>query len=412
VDPQVPSLLQGDPGRLRQVLTNLATNAIKFTPKGKVAIMVSLVENRDDDVTLQFEVKDTGIGIPSDRMDRLFKSFSQVDASTTRRFGGTGLGLAISKKLTEMMGGQIGVESTEGRGTTFWFSAVFRRRRISDDFSSQIQPPPLVTRHTIEETRRRAIRILLVEDNEINQKVAIKMLGDLGYSAIPAANGKVALAVLEHTVFDLILMDIQMPEMDGYEATERIRSSSTTPNNRVPIIAMTANAMKGDREACLKVGMNDYIAKPINAKQLLEKLDKWAPRKKSWPQSYACRQIDHPASEVTGSSCPMAVQTALNRTMGDRRFLKKTVDIFLTQLPDHLSAIEKALNLEDAEKVSFRAHALKGAAANLSMDPLAGVARQLEFIARDGILSQGTSLVAQLQDEARRLTEYIQSLEW
>ncbi len=417
VDPEVPSLLQGDPGRLRQILTNLGTNAIKFTRKGEVAIRVSLESENADTVNIRFEVQDTGIGIPKEHMDRLFKSFSQVDASTTRRFGGTGLGLAISKKLTEMMGGKIGVESKEGEGSTFWFTVNFERQTLSKDtplslppdlrkkrilivddnqtnlevlgtylnnwgcrhstaanapealqkmhqadsaddaydlviadqmmpdmdgkalalaikaspnltntllvlltscgmrgdasrmkeigFNAYLRKPvkqsmifdclvtvfgiapdrfvkpeqnALITRHTVEAARRKNIRILLAEDNLINQKVAMKMLENFGYLAEAVFNGKETLSILEKNKFDLVLMDIQMPEMDGYEATRLIRTSSSDafdPN--VPIIAMTANAMKGDRENCLEAGMNDYISKPVDPEELLKKLDKWAP---------------------------------------------------------------------------------------------------------------------------------------
>jgi signal transduction histidine kinase/CheY-like chemotaxis protein len=415
VDPQLPSMLQGDPVRLRQVLTNLTSNAIKFTQKGKVDIVVSFIEDQNGRVKIRFDVKDTGIGIPERWMDRLFKSFSQIDASTTRRFGGTGLGLAISKKLTEMMNGQIGVESREGRGSTFWFTVVFERQAFSDDPASRrpvnlqdkrilvvddsqagldaltpylrvldcrfstalsafealqlmhqeqskgdafdlviidqmmpemdgkalgmaIKSSPnlaqtplilltqygirgdslhikevgfnaclgkpvaqsmlldclatvfeeaagetadrndrkLITRHSIKEARRRRLRILLVEDNFINQRVALKMLENFGYSAKTAENGKEAVSFLESEPYDLVLMDVQMPEMDGLEATRIIRStSSNIVNHQVPIIAMTANAIKGDRKKCIDAGMDDYISKPVDPDELFQKLDKW-----------------------------------------------------------------------------------------------------------------------------------------
>jgi len=405
----VPSWLQGDPGRLRQILLNLVSNAVKFTEQGEVAIQVSLDEETDTHATVRFAVTDTGIGIPRDRLYRLFKSFSQADASTTRKYGGTGLGLAISKRLSEMMGGEIGVDSEQGKGSTFWFTAVLEKQperqealpvlpadilgkrvlvvddnqtnrevlsaylgswdchcaaaagarealgmlreaaKAADPFHlvilDQIMPemdgealgraikaepalkqtplvmltswgrrgdaarvreigfsayltkpikhsqlfdclvtvlgkeparakedekPPLVTRHTLAEARRKA-RILLVEDNIVNQKLATRLLEKMGYRSDAVGNGREAVKALETVAYDVVLMDVQMPEMDGYEATRVIRDpQSSVQNHEVPIIAMTANAMKGDRERCIKAGMDDYVSKPIEPKKLLE----------------------------------------------------------------------------------------------------------------------------------------------
>jgi signal transduction histidine kinase/DNA-binding response OmpR family regulator len=412
IDPEVPSLLRGDPGRLRQVLINLANNAIKFTKEGEVAISATLTGETDSHVTVKFDVRDTGIGIPADRMDRLFKSFSQVDTSTTRRYGGTGLGLAISKQIVELMRGQIGVESEEGRGSTFWFTVVLEKqpyyqqhapnepgnienmrvlvvdentasRKIYRPFleswhcrveeaasaeevikilhvaanegdpfkialfdycipdidgeslckkiktdpqlkemilvmltsvgkrgdaehfhklgfaaylvrpvrQSQLLdclrtvseesagigeniPKHIVTRHTIAEGRRHSVRILLAEDNIVNQKIALHTLHKkLGYHADVVSNGKEALETLRESDYDLVLMDCQMPEMDGYEATRIIRDeSSSVRNHSIPVIAMTANAMKGDREKCIESGMDDYVTKPIDVNKLSESI--------------------------------------------------------------------------------------------------------------------------------------------
>jgi CheY-like chemotaxis protein len=414
VEPAVPLLLRGDPGRLRQVMINLINNAIKFTDNGEVVINVTLSEETETHTTVRFAVKDTGIGIPDDRMHRLFKSFSQVDASTTRKYGGTGLGLAISRQITELMGGQIGVESEEGRGSTFWFTAVLEKqpsgrqptpyelgdienmrvliidrdstsRRIlrtyldfwhcrveevdsteeamsrllaaatdGDKFKivlldhcmlqldvealgrkiktdSQLQDVHLVmltsvgkrgdaehyrelgfdaylvkplkqsmlydclqivagkaesvgnddsmkiiTRHTITEDHKKRASILVVEDNRVNQKIAMRILDKkLGYHADVVSNGREAIDSLNRLDYDLVLMDCQMPEIDGYEATRTIRDvNSTVRNHRIPIVAMTANAMKGDREKCLESGMDDYITKPINARELADTIER------------------------------------------------------------------------------------------------------------------------------------------
>jgi signal transduction histidine kinase/CheY-like chemotaxis protein len=414
IHPEVPSLLRGDPGRLRQVILNLATNAIKFTDKGSVSIRVNLESESDTEAKLLIEVIDSGIGIPKDRLNRLFKSFSQVDTSTTRKYGGTGLGLVISKRLIKMMGGKIDVTSEEKKGSTFWFTAVFEKQDLSqglsgtekfpeniqgkrilgvDDnainreiiftylkswqcdpkvvstgkaalaqlirgardgkpydllisdmmmpkmdgmelarlikknkdldstriimltscgtqgdgakikesgldgyFSKPIKQSDLynaiisilgiaksqedhpkkqiITRHTLTESKKRNTRILLAEDNRINQKVALHQLEKFGYRADIAITGKAVITALEKHSYDLILMDIQMPEMDGYEATQRIRAMEDHRKD-IPIIAMTANAMSGDREKCLEAGMNDYISKPVKPENLLKAITTW-----------------------------------------------------------------------------------------------------------------------------------------
>jgi signal transduction histidine kinase/DNA-binding response OmpR family regulator len=426
---EVPSLLCGDPGRLRQILINLVGNSIKFTEKGEVAIRASLDDEDTTNATVRFSITDTGIGIPQDRIDRLFQSFSQADSSTTRKYGGTGLGLAISKQLAEAMGGQIGVESEEGKGSTFWFTAVLEKqpeskekrivvhedisgkrilivddnatnryvlkeqlkswecryektssgeqaleelsralidknpfeiaiidmqmpgmdgetvgKKIKQDpdlkntilvlmtsmgqrgdakrlekigFAAYLTKPirqsklydclatvtgtqkettkdrstKIITRYSLAEDRKRKVRILLAEDNMINQKVALNVLKKLGYSADAVANGEEAVKALEMIPYDIVLMDCQMPEMDGYEATGEIRNpESKVLDHNVTVVAMTANAMKGDRENCLKAGMDDYLSKPVKPKELSDMLDKWLAGQDSSQQSdRACR---------------------------------------------------------------------------------------------------------------------------
>ena len=414
IDPVVPSLVCGDPGRLRQVLINLAGNAIKFTEKGEVFIRVTLEEETDKQATARFSITDTGIGIPEGHRGFLFQSFSQADTSITRKFGGTGLGLAISKQLTELMGGRIGVESEHGKGTTFWFTVVLKKqpdvpktevvvpedirgqrilivddhptnrlvlremlrtwgcrfeeaengeqalerlhqavaeadpfrlavvdmqmprmdgktlgRKIKTDpslrptllimatsvgkrgeaallkeigFAAYLNKPirkahlyrciatvlgilssdagersiPIITRHSLEETRKRRARILVAEDNVFNQKVILRILEKLGYHADAVANGKEAVKTLETIPYDLVLMDVQMPEMDGLQATGIIRDArSGFPHHDIPIIAMTAHALKGDRERCLEAGMDDYISKPVKPSAIDEILGKY-----------------------------------------------------------------------------------------------------------------------------------------
>ncbi len=251
VDPAVPSLLRGDPGRLRQILVNLGGNAVKFTEKGEIVIRVSLESEDERNATIRFSVSDTGIGIPANRQDILFSPFTQVDGSTTRKYGGTGLGLAISKQLAELMGGKIGLESEEGKGSTFWFTAVFEKQPAgsgsADERLAKIEGEGAIERSAarpaISESVKRKIRILVAEDNPVNQKVAQAMLRKMGLRADVVANGQEAVNALQTIPYDLVLMDCQMPEMDGFEATRSIRQQgSKALNPCIPIIAMTASS--------------------------------------------------------------------------------------------------------------------------------------------------------------------------
>jgi CheY-like chemotaxis protein len=271
VSTDLPAYLKGDPTRLRQVLANLVNNAIKFTSQGSVTIEVNSETQNRDQVRLRFEVTDTGIGIPVESLSRMFQSFSQADASTTRKFGGTGLGLSISKHLVTLMGGEIGVKSTAGLGSAFWFTIPFEmgsqllgEASTSDDASVGVQ---------------RKLRILIAEDNSVNQFIAIKMFEKLGHTAVAVANGNEAFDALRTIPYDLVFMDCQMPELDGYATTKMIRNAKTLECNNIPIIAMTANAMSGDREKCIGAGMNDYVSKPMKLKDLALAIERNVVRK-------------------------------------------------------------------------------------------------------------------------------------
>jgi PAS domain S-box-containing protein len=275
IAPDVPPGISGDPGRLRQVLLNLASNAIKFTPHGSVTVKVSLASATATAIVLRFAVRDTGIGIPADKQARLFKKFTQMDASTARHYGGTGLGLAISKQLVHLMDGEVGVTSAVGQGSEFWFTACFAPAlRPTPAPTSQTPPPPPGNRQ-----HWRSLRILLAEDNLINQKVALGFLKNFELRADVVVNGTEAIQALATTPYDLVLMDMQMPEMDGLEATRLIRSPhSVALNPRIPIIAMTANVIQGDEQVCLAAGMNDYLPKPLTPRSVLSALEKWLPQ--------------------------------------------------------------------------------------------------------------------------------------
>jgi signal transduction histidine kinase/ActR/RegA family two-component response regulator len=293
----VPDDVLADPLRIRQVLLNLLSNALKFTSKGSIEVDVGVDRAEGDRVTLRFGVKDTGIGVSQTALARLFKPFSQADSSMSRKYGGTGLGLAICKHLAELMGGEIGVESGEGVGSLFWFTIQVQVAGSQQVASSQQVvgptgpqerstelrevPPALPSRKspTLADTsttvfvRRAESRILLVEDNRVNQRLAMKMLQKRGYKVDLAGNGIEALELVGANAYDLVLMDCQMPEMDGFETTRRIRESESGTNRHLAIVAMTANALQGDRDRCLAAGMDEYLAKPVRTEDLYRMIE-------------------------------------------------------------------------------------------------------------------------------------------
>jgi signal transduction histidine kinase/ActR/RegA family two-component response regulator len=268
VSADVPDDLVADWPRLRQVLTNLVGNAIKFTDRGRVAVRVGLPEQTEQRIVLHFEVADTGIGIPADRQHAVFEAFTQADGSTTRRYGGTGLGLTISRTLVEMMGGRIWLESDPGRGTRFHFTAVV-----------ELADPEAAIAAAVERdlpagaaVPNRPLRILLTEDNVVNQRLAARLLEKQGHTVQVASNGQEALDMLERERFDIALLDVQMPELDGFEATAQIRAREQAGGGHLPIVAMTAHAMNGDRERCLAAGMDGYLPKPIDPVRLAHEI--------------------------------------------------------------------------------------------------------------------------------------------
>jgi PAS domain S-box-containing protein len=267
----VPSRVVGDSGRLRQVLLNLVGNAVKFTADGEIGLHLSRDPGEHGAARIRFEVKDTGTGVPADVQPRLFEAFTQADASTTRRFGGTGLGLAISKRLTELMGGEIGMRSTPGAGSTFWVTLPLPRAKSEDMELATVRRVP-------QSAAPLGLRVLVAEDNAVNQRLAVALLHKLGCRADAVANGRQAVEALARTPYDLVLMDCQMPEMDGFEATREIRRHESG-ERRTPIVALTANAMLGDRERCLEAGMQDHVSKPVRIDELRAALEPFARRR-------------------------------------------------------------------------------------------------------------------------------------
>ena len=297
VSGDLPDIVVGDAGRIRQVLTNLIGNAVKFTDSGRIDVEAQLVRATPEGILARFAVRDTGIGIPPDQQSHLFESFTQGDGSSTRKYGGTGLGLSISKQLAELMGGELGMESKAGEGSRFWFTARFGKATAAEaaaitppkrpiPLPAAPTPPPVTVpkvpipsappvnppppKSTVGD---RKLSVLLAEDNEINQRIALRLLDKLGVAADAVENGRAAVEALAHKHYDLILMDCMMPEMDGFEATAVIRNRERG-KGRTPICALTANAMEGDREKCLAAGMDDYISKPVGLEKLREAMDR------------------------------------------------------------------------------------------------------------------------------------------
>jgi signal transduction histidine kinase/DNA-binding response OmpR family regulator len=525
VSPDVPHVLKGDPTRIRQILLNLGGNAVKFTdPGGEVIIRAECTSECRNEALVRFSVRDTGIGIPEDRLGRIFESFTQVDASTTRTYGGTGLGLTISRRLAEMMGGRISVESTLGSGSEFTFTiplevadeaeleeapappavdltglrvlvvddnpanrAVLRESLAAwgcipveaasgeealalleemtqypiglvlldvqmpemDGFgvaeamrkNEDIHGPRIIMLTSVGghgeagEARRlgisayltkpvkqsrlleaivsvmgvghgtdegpgvpsppalppllEGVRVLLAEDNPVNQRIVARILEKAGCSVEVASDGRQAIKVLVQDEFDLVLMDVQMPHMDGFEATAAIRSDGRFRS--LPIIAMTAHAMKGDRERCLQAGMNDYVSKPVHTEQLLGAIAKWTER----------------ADAADGADSPVDMEDALGRVSGDAEVWLEVAGIFLEDTPNRLDKIEAAVEAGDAETVQKEAHSIKGAAANVGAKPLLGAASELEAAGRESRFDEIGDALGRLRGEFSRFETFL-----
>jgi CheY-like chemotaxis protein len=274
VAPAVPAALEGDAVRLRQVLLNLVANAVKFTERGTVGFVMALAEENAEDALLRIEVSDTGIGIAPEAQARLFEPFVQADASTTRRYGGTGLGLAICKRLVELMGGQIGVQSALGQGSTFWLTL-----RLPHGMDGAAHPAQAALGPAEAGPGGRRGRILVAEDNAINRLVAEGLLESLGYEVQMVETGRQAVEAVRAARYDLVLMDLHMPELDGFAATAAIRQQEQAAGQqrRLPIVALTADALAGDAEKSLAVGMDDHLSKPLTVERLAAVVERWLP---------------------------------------------------------------------------------------------------------------------------------------
>ena len=371
---EVPNALIGDPLRLGQVLINLCNNALKFTKEGKVRVAVAVEEKKMERVLLRFSVRDSGIGMTPEQIEKLFKPFSQVDDSTTRKYGGTGLGLTICKRIVGMMGGQIEVESTLGKGSVFYFTALFQR---SEAFGSD-QPRISQTGVWLPADDAEVVgkiggaHILLVEDNVINQQVAREILEGVGLIVTMAENGQVAVDRVGRDAFDAVLMDLQMPEMDGYEATRQIRGEPRFAT--LPIIAMTAHAMASDRAQCLDTGMNDYVSKPFDTNHLFATLIKWIKpgKRKVNLQAVLQKRMDKEKDiSFLGDLPGIDVASGLRRLRGDRKMYKELLWQFKRDHAHTVDTIRINLERQEAlESVRHLVHSIKGVAGNLGANRL------------------------------------------
>ena len=396
VDDGLPEWCLGDPGRLRQAVINLVGNAVKFTNQGAVEVCAQTTS----DGRVQIAVVDTGVGIPAAVQEKLFTPFSQADSSTSRRFGGSGLGLAITKRIIEMMGGEMGFMSQPGIGSSFWFALALQSIPPPEGGGAGIKaaggaaPPPV------------ARRVLVAEDNPVNQLVVLEQLASLGFEATAVSNGLEALAALEEKPFDLVLMDCQMPELDGYETTLRMRLREGE-RWQVPVIALTAHAMQGDREKCLAVGMNDYISKPFRVETLRQILQRWLAPDAAASSPAEPPVFPPPSSTVVAlDSETLERMRALGRVAG-RDLLREMVDTFRAR--PHLEELKEAIAAGDRNALELCAHSLKGSAGTLGARRLAELCAELERGARAGDADPSSRQIGDLEEEYRRVLDELQA---
>jgi PAS domain S-box-containing protein len=418
ISSKIPELLRGDALRLRQVLTNLTANALKFTERGGVTLDAELESLRDRKAMVRFMITDTGIGIRPDKIHALFSPFVQADNSTTRKYGGTGLGLTISKQLVEMMGGSIGVDSQEGRGSTFWFTAAFDQAVRGDcEPTADLRENAAELAGVSGRTRNREAgngkpghgeRILVAEDNSTNREVILAQLKKLGYKAEAVINGAEAVEAVERGGFDMVLMDCHMPVMDGYEATRHIRQSL---RSKIPIVALTASAMASDRIRCLDGGMDDYIAKPVGLPQLDGLLTKWIAESRA---EKPAQGAEAPAGESSGEPAITVfdADSFLCRLMDDRELAGAVVKGFLADAPLQLKQLIARLDEDDVAGTKMQAHTLKGSAATVSAEALHAVALAMETAASAGQLDRCRDLLTSAIDEFERFKRTVEDDRW
>jgi CheY-like chemotaxis protein/HPt (histidine-containing phosphotransfer) domain-containing protein len=389
VDPHVPQRLVGDPGRIRQVLTNLAANAVKFTDSGEVVVEAHLIESTGDRPIIRLAIRDTGIGIPHDQHAIVFESFTQLEGNSGRQRGGSGLGLSICRGLVELMHGRFGLESAPGQGSTFWIELPLAVAARADPAATEPDndDPAAVPLGA-------PLRVLLVEDHAISRRVAALMIQRLGCRVDAVGDGREALAVLEGGAHDVVLMDIQLPGLDGLAATAELRRREAGARRHVPVIALTANAMAGDRQRCLQAGMDDYLAKPLRTRALRQALARWgrAGSNHHGPQETLVADPD-PADDARTFD-----RSLLDECCGNNpALIANVLETFLRSTPENLSAIAAAVMAGAAPELEREAHRFKGACQTIGAGALAADCTTLMALARLGELGNAPGALETLR---------------
>lgn len=405
IDPAIPRILRGDPLRLSQVLINYVNNAVKFTGQGEIIIRARKIEESENDCLLHFEVQDTGIGMTKEEMAGLFQIFRQADNSTSRKYGGSGLGLAICKGLAELMGGEVGMESEAGKGSTFWFNV-----RLGKGSTPEWLPPENDGRGGQWQAGRlrtmlaaiNGAHILLAEDNPFNQQVTVEFLQDAGATVCVASNGKEALDLLYHEHFDCVLMDIQMPEMDGLEATRIIRADPDMAG--IPVIAITANATNEDREHCLAAGMDDFIGKPFKPHVFYATLAKWLPVRP--PEAELPVAPSTPAAETTLGGDPGIIDLAVLAEWNgnNRKKMREFALRFIESAREDITKMEAALEKGDMAALCALGHYVKSPALMVGAMGFADLCQALEH-SKD--VEQARDIIDRLHPLLERIKEYM-----
>ena len=393
VDNNLPDIIIGDSVRLNQILMNLIGNAIKFTEQGSVSLKVGIISESSDELGLEFLVRDTGIGIPADKVDSVFESFTQASNNTTRKFGGTGLGLTITKRLVELQDGKLWVDSKLHEGSVFGFNLTFFKKASSHD-SGPVHTDNEDSLHYLH-----GLNVLLVEDNPINQLEAKKVLDNAGCKVVSAENGRIAIEKLHAGEYDIILMDIQMPEMDGYQATEYIRHRMNNPKRHIPILALTASALNGESKRCFEAGMDDYISKPYNSQTLYAKMAALIRKRQNETNSMNNNQEQ---SDQLPRLCNLDYLYKLSEGSSD--FMIEMIQMFVSQVPSAVQEMKIAFPAQDWMKIKSIAHRLKPSPGFIGVQELSGIFQSIEKNSSEVI---NPAIVEEMLLKAEKMTDRV-----